>query len=76
MPQVLRISPPSALLQPVPAPEWRGRANADLLDYAQDLESALAAANARLTAVERFHSPEGARPEAEARPVSLPLQGR
>ena len=69
MPQVLRLSPPAALLRPVPAPEWRGRTNADLLDYAQDLESALAAANARLQAVARLCGPEGTEQPEPAPPA-------
>lgn len=34
-----------------PAPEWRGQTNADLLEYTQDLEEALATANAKLRAI-------------------------
>ena len=37
---------PLALMEPTPAPEWKGETIGDLVDYAQDFESALARANA------------------------------
>ena len=33
-------------MEPTPAPEWKGETIGDLVDYAQDFESALARANA------------------------------
>lgn len=37
---------PRALLLPTPIPEWNGATIGDLVEYAQDLETALEAANA------------------------------
>lgn len=37
---------PAGLLEPTPRPEWHGSTMGDLVEYAQDLESALDSANA------------------------------
>lgn len=42
---------PAALLLPTKGPEWTGETVGDLVEYAQDLESALEQANADKTAV-------------------------
>lgn len=43
---------PAALLAPTPAPEWTGETFGDVVEYVQDLETALAYANADKAAVE------------------------
>ena len=60
VPQVIPSYPPDLLLQPVPLPEWRGAVNADLLEYAQELEAALETANMKLKAVQDMKNREGA----------------
>ncbi|MDR2051132.1 MAG: Rz1-like lysis system protein LysC [Deltaproteobacteria bacterium] len=51
VPQVIREKIPAVLLRPIPAPEWRGKTNGDLLDYARTLEAALNEALARIRAI-------------------------
>lgn len=41
VPKTIILTPPEGPLQPVQAPEWRGKTNGDLLRYAQALEKAL-----------------------------------
>lgn len=50
-PELLKLTPPPALLQEEPFPAWTGQTNGDLLEYAKDLETALDLANAKLRAV-------------------------
>lgn len=42
---------PAALLMPTKAPEWTGETLGDLVEYAQDMETALKQANADKAAI-------------------------
>ena len=58
-------SVPRFLLRPTPAPEWKGELLGDLVEYAQDLESALAEANADKAAVAAIVTRETGNKEEE-----------
>lgn len=65
MPQIVKVYPPDVLTAPVSAPEWRGKTNGDLLEYAQDLETALDMANTKLTAIGKLKAEDADMGKAE-----------
>lgn len=52
--EILRLSPPPALMEICPKPVWDGTTNGDLLMYALNLENALDGCNAKLEALRRW----------------------
>jgi len=50
------VYPPAALTGPCPPPELRGNTNADLLDWALELQAELEACNADKAALRQWQS--------------------
>jgi len=46
VPQIFRVMPPDALMQPTPRPVFNGTTNGDMLEHAMDLRHAVDACNA------------------------------
>lgn len=54
--KIERVYPPAALTGPCPPPELRGNTNADLLDWALELQAELEACNADKAALRQWQS--------------------
>lgn len=52
--EILRLSPPPALMEICPKPVWDGTTNGDLLMYALELQNALDGCNAKLEAQRKW----------------------
>lgn len=61
MPEVHRVTPPAALMQPTPAPVMSGSTNGALLDYALDARASLDQCNADKASMRQWT--EGGRDE-------------
>ena len=72
MPQVVRSTPPAALLEPTPIPEFAGSTNGDLVDYIETLRGAIAECNADKVGVAQWGAKQAEEPQAEAKPVPTP----
>jgi len=54
VPVIERVMPPAALVQGTPRPEWSGSTNADLVEHALHLRSALGECNADKAAMRQW----------------------
>lgn len=53
-PEVIRLTPPAALLEPTEIPPYRGRTNGDLAEWAVQCIGAIEEANADKAAIRRW----------------------